>query len=123
MAALEPLDPLSNYLVSLLAFYAYLIRFLNLLQRGVEWIHEECAPKQAKMSVLLSSSCVMVSAMLNGKSGGTILRNTIACKENRAKMSANECIVELVVRDGERNVDGNSGSVLLPNSVCMSWST
>jgi hypothetical protein len=44
----------------------------------------------------------------------------IVCKENRAKMSKNECIVELVVRDGERNVDGNSGGVLLPNSVCMS---
>jgi hypothetical protein len=44
-------------------------------------------------------------------------------QRTRPKTSKNECTVELVVRDGERDVDGNSGGALLPNSVCMSCST
>ena len=47
----------------------------------------------------------------------------LVCKEKMAKMSKNECTIELVMRDGERDVDGNSGGALLPNLVCMSCST
>jgi len=35
-------------------------------------------------------------------------------------MSKNVYIIELIVWDSERDVDGNSGDALLPNLVCMS---